>query len=101
MLSTSSPTLPVTQTAASVTHSVTPRMTNSPAAGRDAADALPYGVADVADDREIAWVRDDPDARRGRLGVSGPDQDERARAASASAALSRADVTSWLTARHG
>src|ERR671933_339123 len=32
VFSTRSPTLPVTHTAASVTHAVTPRMTNSPAA---------------------------------------------------------------------
>ena len=32
VFSISSPTLPVTQTAASVTHTVTPRMTKSPAA---------------------------------------------------------------------
>ena len=41
MLSTRSPTLPVTQTAASVTHSVTPRMTKSPVADATLLAALP------------------------------------------------------------
>src|SRR5262249_24271189 len=41
VLLTRSPTLPVTQTAASVTHSVTPRMTNSPVAEATLLAAFP------------------------------------------------------------
>src|SRR6478672_9391090 len=41
VLLTRSPTLPVTHTAASVTHSVTPRMTNSPVAEATLLAALP------------------------------------------------------------
>ena len=68
----SSPTLPVTQTAAFVTQAVTPRMTKSPRLGGASLDRAGDGVADVADDRQVARVGTEtppPPEPAGRGGV--------------------------------
>src|SRR6516165_10675641 len=97
VLLTRSPTLPVTQTAASVTHSVTPRMTNSPVAEATLLAALPTAPQTLlTTGRSHGFGSAACSARA--LGVHGPMRNSAHRSSASAALAARTAVCSGFVA---
>src|SRR6478672_11446785 len=95
VLSMRSPTLPVTQTAASVTHSVTPRMTNSPVAEATLLAALPTAPQTlVTTGRSHGFGSPACSARA--VGVHGPNKNSAHRSSASAALAARTEAGSGL-----